>query len=398
MRLFLISLDAVGQNDCETIMKLPALSALKAQGTFCNAMQTIYPTITYPIHTSLITGCYPEKHGIVHNQPFQPDTEPVMRKWHWSREDNQCKTLWDAAKENHKKVASILWPVSGKNKAVQYSFPEVLPLPGENKVLKMLEYASPLWILKMELLYGKHRKSILQPDLDDYATLLCEKMIHSKNIPDFLSLHLVDLDFMRHAHGTRNQEAFNAMERLDRCVGRIVKALKETNQYDDTVIAIVSDHGHQEVTKTILLDDILRENGVGRAQSLGLGAYIYTDNLKATTAYLNAHKDELGIQTIYQKDELKQKHLGEEIALSVQGKPGVAFGDKAEKVYKSDHGFDDDAKEAKCMLLLVGKPFQKNHQLQNAHVVDVAPTLAKVMGWSLPNAQGKVLSETFKKR
>ena len=138
MRLCMISLDAVSRPDADRLTRLPALSALKARGVFCDNVRTIYPTLTYPIHTSLITGCYPSSHGIGHNQPFQPDTPPALRAWHWEAGEIQQKTLHQAARDKGMDVASILWPVSGKCPAIRRNFPEVLPLPGENAALKML--------------------------------------------------------------------------------------------------------------------------------------------------------------------------------------------------------------------------------------------------------------------
>ena len=99
MRLCMISLDAVAQPDAGRLLGLPALSALAENGVFCDNVKTVYPTLTYPIHTSLITGCYPRTHGIGHNQPFQPDTPPNMRAWYWSVKDIKVKTLYQAAKE-----------------------------------------------------------------------------------------------------------------------------------------------------------------------------------------------------------------------------------------------------------------------------------------------------------
>ena len=133
MRLCMISLDAVAQPDAGRLLGLPALSALAENGVFCDNVETVYPTLTYPIHTSLITGCYPRTHGIGHNQPFQPDAAPEMRKWFWSVGDIQVKTLYQAAKEKKLDVASVLWPVSGMNRYVHRNFPEVLPLPGKTR-------------------------------------------------------------------------------------------------------------------------------------------------------------------------------------------------------------------------------------------------------------------------
>ncbi|MBR2054661.1 MAG: alkaline phosphatase family protein, partial [Clostridia bacterium] len=69
-RLCMISLDAASHEDAEQLFALPNLRALQQGSLFCSRVNTIYPTITYPIHVSLITGCYPNKHGIPHNQPL----------------------------------------------------------------------------------------------------------------------------------------------------------------------------------------------------------------------------------------------------------------------------------------------------------------------------------------
>ena len=99
MRLCMISLDAVAQPDADRLLGLPALSALKKRGVFCDQVRTVYPTVTYPIHTSLVTGCYPDAHGIGHNQPLQPDTPKNMRAWYWDVGEVRVKTLHQAARE-----------------------------------------------------------------------------------------------------------------------------------------------------------------------------------------------------------------------------------------------------------------------------------------------------------
>jgi hypothetical protein len=275
----MISLDAVANPDADRLLSLPALSALAEGGVFCDQVKTVYPTLTYPIHASLLTGCYPSTHGIGHNQPFQPDKAPEMRAWYWSVGDIKAKTLHQAAREKRMDVASILWPVTGKNPYVRRNFPEVLPLPGESAVVKMVRYASPVWILRMELLYGKTRKSILQPDLDDYAALLCEKLYAGKRPPDVLTVHLVDCDSMRHWHGADSPEAHAAMERLDARVGRIVEAVKKAGLLDETLFCVVSDHGQQDAPRGVLLDANLKAACGARPQSLAMGAYIFGPDL-----------------------------------------------------------------------------------------------------------------------
>ena len=390
----MISLDAVAQPDADRLLGLPALSVFAEEGAFCDNVKTVYPTLTYPIHTSLLTGCYPLAHGIGHNQPFQPGTPPDKRIWYWDARDIRVKTLHQAAREKGMNVASVLWPVSGKNKAVRRNFPEVLPLPGENAALKMLRYGSPAWILWTEIRYGKARKSIRQPDLDDYAALLCEKLYASFRPPDVLTVHLVDCDAMRHAHGTDSPEAHAAMERLDRRVGRIVAAVKKAGLYDETLFCLVSDHGQQDAPRGILLDKYLREECGARAQTLGMGAYIWTDDLPAACRTLRDKQQEWGIAHIYDEEEIRALGGPGDVRLAVDAESGVCFIDRPEET-KGEHGFSLNCPQARTLLWLWGPGIRKGVRLTDARLIDIAPTLAKALGLSLPQAEGQALEEVF---
>ena len=390
----MISLDAVAKPDADRLLSLPALSALAGEGVFCDNVKTVYPTLTYPIHTSLLTGCYPETHGIGHNQPFQPDTAPEMRAWYWRIGDIKVKTLHQAAKEKGMDIASILWPVTGKNPYARRCFPEVLPLPGESAVVKMLQYASPVWILRMEALYGKTRKSIKQPDLDDYAALLCEKLYESSRPPEALTVHLVDCDAMRHKYGVDSPEARAAMERLDARVGRIVKAIEKAGLMGETLFCVVSDHGQQDAPKGILLDRELQAACGARAQSLGMGAYIFGSDLDKARQVLEANREAWGVGRIFGEQELRALRAPADVHLAVDALPLHCFIDKPEET-RGEHGFSLDCPQAHTLLWLKGPGIKRGQRLSEANLVDIAPTLAKALNLSLPQAEGKILNAVF---
>ena len=396
MRLCMISLDAVANPDADRLLSLPALSALADQGAFCGNIKTVYPTLTYPIHTSLLTGCYPETHGVGHNQPFQPDKAPEMRAWYWSIGDIKVKTLHQATKEKGMDIASILWPVTGKNPYVRRCFPEVLPLPGESAVLKMIQYASPVWILRMEALYGKTRKSIKQPDLDDYAALLCEKLYESHRPPDVLTVHLVDCDAMRHKHGVDSPEARAAMKRLDERVGRIVEAVKKAGLLEETLFCVVSDHGQQDAPQGILLDAKLKAACGARAQSLGMGAYIFGPDLDKARKVLEEKGEEWGVGHVFGEEDLRALRAPKDVHLAVDALPGHCFIDKPEQTY-GEHGFSLDCPQARTLLWLKGPGVKRGFRLPDANLVDIAPTLANALNLDLPQAEGKALDEVFER-
>ncbi len=421
MRLVVISLDAAFAADADYLLSLPNLGGLAQEGVFCGRVRTIYPTLTYPIHTSLMTGCYPDRHGIGHNEPFDPRLPPGRRPWFWDEKTILADTLFSQASRAGREAAAILWPVTGHSKHIKWNFPEVLALPGENQALKVLRYGSTCWLLKNELLYGKKRNSTGQPDLDDYAVLIAETLIRrqyapgeglgaardvkpsmriqSRHMPDLLALHLVDLDAMRHRYGVFSQEAKDALTRLDARVGRIIAALEAREALKDTILAVVSDHGQADVSGTLPLDAWLRANGIpARAQTLGLGAYIRMDrgDYRVVLKALRDNMEQLGLRHVYTREELRMIRAPEDVLLAVEPMEGIAVvEDETEAKGGATHGFGLHHAGAQCLMWLSGEMFKKGERLDACELVDIAPTLARASGLTLPMAQGRVLTEAF---
>lgn len=391
MRLLLVSLDAVSETDAQMLLGLPALQRIARGGCFCKNVHTVYPTLTYPIHTSIVTGCYPDRHGIAHNQPFQPDTPPRMRAWYWDAGEIRAKTIYQAAKEKGLKCASVLWPVSGKSKDIRLNFPEVLPLPGENAAVKMLKYGSPAWILSTELRIGKKRKSIQQPDLDDYAELLCLDLINRRHPPEMIMLHLVDCDSMRHQYGVDSMEAYAAMKRMDAHLGNILDGMRKRGLLEDTYVCVVSDHGQRNAPKGIRLDNLLKETCGARAQTLGQGAYIYCDDIENTARVLREHAEEWGIERVLTDETLRGIHAPVNVKLAVNAAEGYCFTDSDAPTF-GEHGFMNDCGEAETLFWITGKGIPQGKIIEKMDIVDIAPTLAGLLGLEMPNTDGKTLS------
>lgn len=411
MRLVLISMDAVFADDTDFLLSLPTLGKIAKDGVFCDNVQTIYPTLTYPIHTSLVTGCYPDRHGIAHNEPFQPEKPANLRKWHWDADEIQVDTLFTQAYKAGREVATILWPSTGHAKHIRFNFPEVLALPGEHQALKVLRYGSTGWLLKNELVYGRKRVSTKQPHLDDYATLMAEKLIERhetspsisgkpRHMPDVLAVHLVDCDAMRHQYGVFSEEAKEALVRLDKRVGTLYEALRLKGLLKDTVFAIVTDHGHQDAKGSLPLDAWLRANQVpARAQSLGLGAYIRIRkaDYRLVLQVLQDNKERLHLRHVYTREELCAMHAREDILLAVEPEESIVIVDEEDQEpHLATHGFGIDHPGAKTLLWLHGPQFQQGFRLPSCQLVDIAPTLASACGLTLDQAQGRVLEEVFK--
>ncbi len=401
MRLLLISLDAVFSRDADYLLSLPHLGALADRGVFCERVKTVYPTLTYPIHASLITGCYPEVHGIGHNEPFAPDLSPEKRPWHWDEKDIQAETLFTQAARAGREVAAVLWPTTGRSPHIRYNMPEVRALPGENQVMKALRYGhSAWWLIKTELRFGSRRQGISQPQLDDFSTLVAASLIEKRpRMPDLLALHLTDCDSTRHGCGTFSDEAKEALERLDARVGILLEALKARGLDGDTVIAVVSDHGQADIKGCVTLNAWFQEQGIpARVQSLGLGAYvrIHRGDYQQVLQALSHHMEELRISRIYTREMLRAMHAPEDVYLAVEPEEGFVIAeDSCEPDHKATHGFGLHHPGADCLLWLSGPMFPRGARLDSCQLVDIAPTLARAVHLQLPKSQGRALDELF---
>lgn len=391
----LISLDALYDADLPRLKAHPFMRQLLEHAAVTTRVKTVFPALTYPAHVTLITGCDPAATGIGQNQPFQPNVPGKMRAWYWEAKNIRRPTLFDAVKQAGGRCSSILWPVTGKNPSIKWNFPEVLALPGENQTLKMLSYGSTGWILCTEVLYGKKRVSTSEPYLSDYATLLACKTIHHHK-PDFLAVHLVDLDEARHRFGTHSPEAEAAIDRLAARVETIAREMQRTPGMENALLALVSDHGQADIHRTVNLSRLLEENGLQGSfgvQSCGMSAYFFPLTEKADAASLaeclRQNGEAYGIAHLYTRQEMDGMHCVPQVALAVEATPGVVFSDALDenKRQKATHGFGPGHPAENCLFAVAGRGIAPT-ALPEMPMRDVAPTLAALMGIDLSSADG----------
>lgn len=109
-KLLLISLDALSCTDFAYIQTLPNFQRLIAEGAYCPNETSVYPSLTFPCHASIATGCVPDSHGIVNNYILNPFSK--LPKWNFYASNLKRKAIWDYAAENGKRVLNMSWPVS----------------------------------------------------------------------------------------------------------------------------------------------------------------------------------------------------------------------------------------------------------------------------------------------
>ena len=397
-KMVLVSLDAMYKADMLKLKKCMPEEEWLTGSAVSLEVKTVFPALTYPAHTTLVTGCEPARHGIGQNQPFQPEKQPEMRAWYWEERQVKRETLFQAVKREGGRCASILWPVTGKSRAIRWNFPEVLALPGENQVLKMLAYGTPGWILHMELKHGRERKSIHEPYLSDYAVTLAEDVIRAHQ-PELTALHLVDVDEMRHRHGVNSTEAWEGIKRNVKRVSTLWQVMQSTPGMEDALLVVVSDHGQADVNRPVNLCELMEKAGLRvQVQSNGMSAYIFMEDAVRVKAWLGEHMKDAGASHVYDRAELDALGCIPGPSLAVEADKGVVFADglPQAKREKATHGFGPGREEENCLLLVKGRHISGKGMPQTMPMRDVAPTLAGLMGITLRDAEGKDHSDAIK--
>ncbi|WP_338216388.1 alkaline phosphatase family protein [Companilactobacillus muriivasis] len=422
--LVIISLDALGFRDInEHQSELPTLNKLVNGGTWVKEVKGIYPTLTYPSHTTIITGQYPSVHGIVNNTKIQPERRSP--DWFWYQKDVKSPTLYDLARKQKLTTAAFLWPVTAGSK-ITYNLAEIFPNRiWTNQVLVSMRASSPLFILEMNQKYGKLRNGIRQPELDDFITACTVDTIKNKK-PNLTLLHLVDMDSMRHRYGVRSDEAMEALHRLDNHVAQVIKATKDAGTFDDTNFVILGDHYQINVDRMIHLNTMFAKRGwltaktdqtfkkdwKVMAKTCDGSTYIYTKNFGQIDRLRDLISGVEGVEKIYSGQEAAQRGADPKCTLMVEAKAGYYFTDESDRAqvvekvlpdmmgdadrYRGVHGYDPDKPGYKTTMIFNGPMIKKDNTVDKADLVDEAPTFAKLLGLKFPELlAGSAIDDVF---
>ena len=409
-KVALISLDALSETEFVRLKDYKNFKRFMEHGVYSKNSVSVYPTQTYTVHTSVITGNYPDKHGVYNNRYFQPFIKDENKAWFWYRNQVKTHTLYDAVRANKGKVCSILWPVTGKAK-IKYNIPEIVAVNNENQAAKVLKSSSLLFTFRNELKYGKKRNGIEQPNLDEFAKSCAVDAI-KKRSPDLVMVHLVCVDAAKHNFGVGSKEVDEAIGYLDKMIGEIMDVCG-----DEYTVVLFSDHGQFDVDKMVYMNVFLQENGLLNFENKTYDAYIQSmsgsavirykdeDSIKKTLELLEKNKDMLGIEDIYQRDVLDKLHVSKEIEYVIEAKAGYylkeGYNDKVirnlkdENITHATHGYSPLKNDYGCVFFAMGEGIKKGVEIPKMKVVDIAPTTAKIMGVEGFDCDGSELLEIF---
>jgi len=403
-RLVVLSVDGMRpdfyRRPKELGLKIPNLLELVKSGASAEAVESIYPTTTYPAHATLVTGVPPSAHGIYSHLASLDPTEKA-RPWCWFAGALRVPALWDVARATGRSVAAISWPVSA-GAAIDYNIPEIWdPATADPH----RDFATPARHSTRGLF--PEVLKVLEPMLagatPDRLRSAAALYIWGRYRPGLLLVHFVHYDQLAHQFGPTSPQALAAMERTDEEIGRFRETFLEA---EAPTLVVLSDHGFAPVEKEAAPLSVLTEEGLfgreadrtprlgklGAVHAGGSFAVYWLEEPSATerASLQRAVKRlvEAGtVQEVLDRARLESLSADPDAELSIDAAPGVYFSDRFEGPLVRDsikdrgtHGQLPTRPGLEASFIVVGPDVSAGRTLDRMALTQVAPTLARLLG------------------
>lgn len=387
-----------------------------AGGAHSDGVRGVFPTVTYPSHTTILTGVKPLKHGIYYNTPVE--ATGITGRWYWEHDSIKVPTIWTAAKKAGLTTACVSWPVT-VGAPITYNIPEAWDLPAKeggdmDRITATSRLANPSGLFEevQQQATGKLEASEFTLDYlsgDENMARMGAYLVR-KYKPAFLAVHIANVDHFEHEQGRDGDKVRAAVASADRAIKTIMEATEKAGIKDNTTFIIVGDHGfvdiHSQLSPNILLakagliDPKNRNAWKAYFHSSGGSAFLHLKdkNDKQTLAKV---KELLAAMPPAQKrlfrvvDRAELDAVGADpnAALALAPIQGITFGSALEgDILKASrggtHGYFPDFKEIQTGFVAFGKGIRKGVTLPEMGLEDIAPLIASLLQIDFPSADG----------
>jgi predicted AlkP superfamily pyrophosphatase or phosphodiesterase len=412
-------------------LPMPFLQSLARDGAAAKAMKISNPAVTWPNHTTLVTGVPPGRHGVIGNNYFdrkKGEEVPLIPDPLFNKDEIvKVPTIYDVAKGAGLKTAAIIWPASRGAKSLDWTVPDVF----KQELFEQYSTPSLLAEFKTAGIPYENQEKWCRDNKDggiqrDRMYTRMFNHILRRHRPNVGLLHLIEVDHVEHAKGPQSPEAYDAVAFADARVKEVWDTLQETHPGRATLI-VASDHGFFQYQQQIQPNVKLRQEGLlkvegtkiaggqVRALSQGGACFLYVlDNANRETLVNRLAEMFWGVEGVslvirprdFAKFGLADPRQDPRMAdLVLSAKEGYSFtstaiGDvivtpKAETV-KGTHGYDPNEPRMHGSFIAWGAGIQPGAKLNTINNTDVAPTMAALLGLEMKNVEGRVLKEILK--
>ncbi len=412
--VLLISLDGLRPGDVIDAksrgLALPRLTALMHDGAYASGVTGVLPTLTYPSHTTLVTGVAPALHGVSNNLTFDP-LATNQTGWYWYAADIRVPTLWQAAHGAGLRTANVHWPVTVGAKGIDENLPQFWRTGSADDRKLFAELATPGLLPPLEQALGPYEQGVDETVEGDAVRVRFAEAILARDKPGFTTVYLAGIDHQEHKSGPGSPGANRTIERTDALVGEMVDAARKA--MPDVTIAVVSDHGFLPVATDVNLFAPFIAAGlitIGPDQKVAsweaepwiaggtATIMLARPDDAALVAKVRALLDRLAadpayhITAVLDRAEIRRRGGPAEGSFLIAMAKGFETGrdpaaaNDLPSTYKGMHGYLPDLPEMRSTLIVAGPGLKRRGDLGFVDMRAIAPSLARILGVGLPTA------------
>ncbi len=389
---------------------VPNLKRIMTRGAYAEGVTGVLPTLTYPSHTTLITGVAPARHGVTNNLTFDP-TNINQIGWDWYAEDIKVPTLWSTARGAGLRTANVHWPVS-VGAPVDANLPQIWRTghPDDRKLMRAL--ATPGLLDRLERQLGPYPQGIDESVEADETRVRFAAALIERDKPALTTVYLASVDHDEHRFGPDSPQARATIERNDAMIGRLVAAARAAEP--DLTVVVVSDHGFAPVTTDVNLIAPFVAAGLitlgpdGKIAAWQAEPWI----MGGSTAIMLAHPDDpalvakvavlldglkrdprTGIIDILDHARIVLMGAAPETSFLVAFRPGFEAGHDplapatSPSAYKGMHGYLPTDPTMRSSLFVEGPALRRHGDLGEIDMRAIAPSVARILGITLDGVE-----------
>ena len=395
----------------------PTLRRLAREGAAAQRMNVSNPAVTWPNHTTLITGVRPEKHGVLYNGILVrggPNAPPKVEPWRDKAEMVRVPTVYDLAYKAGLTTAQVDWVAIQNPGTITWEFAE---RPSAQGAVEKEMVADGL-VTEKEVQELNQNNAAWRDQVWTNAAI----HILTKHKPNLLLFHLLNLDATHHRYGPKTPAGYTAQAYIDGQVQQVLDALKAAGVLERTTLLIVSDHGFKTAKRMIRANAALRQKGwlQGEGSNVTCDAYVISEGGTAMAYVTNPENRQRllpqlketflaleGVASVLEPADfhsfgLPRPEENDQMAdLVIVAKEGYMFAnantgelvvDIGEGVNPGNHGYLSADPDMDGIFIAWGYGIRAGQRLGTINNVDVAPTIAALLSLKLEGIAGKGLN------
>ena len=384
---------------------MPMLAQMAREGAKAEGVRSVFPSVTYPSHTTIVTGALPARHGIYYNTPFEEGGQ--TGRWYWEESAIKVETLFEAVRKAGGKTAGVSWPVT-VGAPIDWLVPEVWSLDREgDRLAPMREGASPgLWSELEQNATGALTPRNMSADWinrDDTLAAMAAYLIETKK-PTLLAIHVASPDHFMHQDGRRSDLVLRSLSAADRAISAMVEATQRGGIAEKTAFVVTGDHGFVDLDTTVAPNVWLVQAGLREAQRDRGAAWkaTFLSSGGATFLHLRDPRDRAtadrvrriideqpaSIHRLFRvidRQELDAVGAVPEVPFALAASLGVTFSDRGDgellgPATGGTHGyFPHDFPQIQTGFVGWGAGFRRGAVAHVMGLQDVAPLIARIL-------------------